>query len=164
MSDVRIVELTVPGRIQFRDLAVRVIMESCALVTKDTAAADKASASDAQELPGDAYEFANQFTIELTSAFSEVYNNITLHGYTAETNGAICIRIRIGQDHLIVEIADTGKSFDIASVPLPEVLPTGGMGIHIARKMLDDLKYESGSPNRWRLVKYMKTAGRGPRL
>ena len=32
-------------------------------------------------------------------------------------------------------------------------LPEGGMGIHIAKTMLDEVTYEPGPPNKWRLCK-----------
>jgi hypothetical protein len=31
--------------------------------------------------------------------------------------------------------------------------PEGGMGIHIAKTMLDEISYEPGPPNLWRLMK-----------
>ena len=56
-------------------------------------------------------------------------------------------------------VKDHGKPFDIDGVaPLPaeldeESLPEGGMGIHIAKTMLDEMTYEPGPPNLWRLLK-----------
>ncbi|GAB4514267.1 MAG: hypothetical protein Tsb0020_32740 [Haliangiales bacterium] len=106
----------------------------------------------------ESFELGNAFTSEFVSAFSEIYNNIPIHAYQrgqSGAGGAIELSATIGSDHLIVDLIDTGKSFDIKAVPLPEHLPTGGMGIHIARSMLDDLDYRPGPPNHWRLVKYL---------
>lgn len=165
MSDVHDIELTVPGLLQFRDVALRVIMESCKLVGKLDAEpgmmGSNGSARDSRvrAAPGlplsDRYEFEDRFTLEFASAFSEIYNNIPIHAYEGGGKGNIEFKIRIGRDHLIVDITDTGKSFDLDSVPAPEEIAMGGMGIHIARSMLDELEYRSGPPNRWRLVKYM---------
>lgn len=161
MSEARVVELTVPGSLAFRDLALRVVMESCRLFGKsDTLFDAKARAGQAgnkrKELPeADGYELADTFTAEFVSAFSEIYNNISIHAYEGGNDaGDIELRIAITRDHLTVEISDSGKSFDIHAVPLPESLPTSGMGIHIARSMLDELVYEPGPPNHWRLTKY----------
>ena len=60
---------------------------------------------------------------------------------------------------LVIEVKDHGRPFDIEGVPpLPSELdeaslPEGGMGIHIAKTMLDEMTYEPGPPNRWRLCK-----------
>jgi anti-sigma regulatory factor (Ser/Thr protein kinase) len=94
--------------------------------------------------------------MEFTSAFSEIYNNIPIHAYEGKGKGTIEFTIHIGVDHLMVDVVDTGKSFDIDTVPPPDEFPMSGMGIHIARTMLDDLEYIAGPPNRWRLVKYLE--------
>ena len=60
---------------------------------------------------------------------------------------------------LVIEVRDQGHPFDIDGVaPLPQeldeaTLPEGGMGIHIAKTMLDEMTYEPGPPNLWRLRK-----------
>ena len=66
----------------------------------------------------------------------------------------------------MIEIKDHGVPFDIAGIaPLPELLdehtlPEGGMGIHIAKTMLDEVIYEPGTPNLWRLRKLLAPAVR----
>ncbi|WP_428261896.1 ATP-binding protein [Haliangium sp.] len=160
MAGARIVELTIPGTLAFRDLAIRVVMESCKLVGRDTSGADMLATDNGKVEPSsisyeDGYELRNSFTSEFISAFSEIYNNIPIHAYQRAERGNISIRVTIGADSLTVDITDTGQSFDIQSVPLPDSLPTSGMGIHIARSMLDDLRYEPGPPNHWHLTKYL---------
>lgn len=158
MSDDRVVELTIPALLAFRDLAVRVVMESCKLVGRFSGTGKDGSGTNGQGMPDGRFELSDGFMAEFVSAFSEIYNNIPIHAYAGMENGMIEIEIRIGEDHITANILDTGKSFDIESVPLPETLPTGGMGIHIARSMLDELVYESGPPNRWKLTKYIRPA------
>jgi anti-sigma regulatory factor (Ser/Thr protein kinase) len=165
MSDARTIELRVPGLLQFRDVALRVVMEACKLVGKRQAAAlaGKGDESPGTEMPlPSSYDFHDQFTLEFTSAFSEIYNNIPIHAYEGKGGGTIEFIIHIGADHLMVDIVDTGKCFDIDTIPLPDELPMSGMGIHIARTMLDDLEYVAGPPNRWRLVKYMERPQESP--
>jgi serine/threonine-protein kinase RsbW len=165
MPEARVVELTVPGSLAFRDLALRVVMESCRLFERSDALFDTTTraghvAINRKDLPAqEGYELGDTFTAEFVSAFSEIYNNIPIHAYEGEDEGgSIRLRIAITRDHLTVEITDTGKSFDIHAVPLPENLPTSGMGLHIARSMLDELVYEPGPPNHWRLTKYAPSA------
>lgn len=156
MSDDRVVELTIPALLAFRDLAVRVVMESCRLVGRFPGTSKDGAGTNGQGMPDGRFELGDGFMAEFVSAFSEIYNNIPIHAYAGMETGMIEIEIRIGEDHITASILDTGKSFDIESVPLPETLPTGGMGIHIARSMLDELIYEAGPPNRWRLTKYIR--------
>jgi anti-sigma regulatory factor (Ser/Thr protein kinase) len=164
MPEARVVELTVPGSLVFRDLALWVVMESCKLFGKSEALFDTKTRSGQavkrKALPAeDGFDLADPFTVEFVSAFSEIYNNIPIHAYAGgDDQELIQLRIAIARDHLTVELTDTGKSFDIQAVPLPESLPTGGMGIHIARSMLDELVYEPGPPNHWRLTKYAPSA------
>lgn len=166
MSDARVVELTVPGSLAFRDLALRVVMEACKLLgarqtVHDQPHHDQAEAANGTRqhvLPGAGFELGDIFTAEFVSAFSEIYNNIPIHAYAGTSGGQIELRIVIAEDRITVELTDMGKSFDIHAVPLPESLPTGGMGIHIARSMLDELIYEPGPPNHWRLTKFIPSA------
>lgn len=170
MSDDLIVELTIPALLAFRDLAVRVVMESCKLVgqkgtqqdiekglKKSTASGDQTGTGD-ESMPDARFELSDTFMAEFVSAFSEIYNNIPIHAYQGMEGGELELKIHIGEDHISASIIDTGRSFDIESVPLPNELPTGGMGIHIARSMVDELAYEPGPPNRWKLTKYIRSS------
>lgn len=164
MSGAVVIQLSLPGRLQFCDVARRVIMESCKLVgavDDEELAGSSPSSLPSAGLSGglsDRYEFEDRFTLEFISAFSEIYNNIALHAYDGMAHGTIDFKVHIGSDRLIVEMSDMGKTFDIDAVPVPDELPTGGMGIYIARTMLDELEYQPGPPNRWRLAKYMASA------
>ena len=155
MSGVAVIQLSLPGSLQFCDVARRVVMESCKLV--GSVDDDELSRSSPSSL-SDRYEFEDRFTLEFISAFSEIFNNIALHAYADIPHGTIEFSVHIGSDQLIVEMSDTGKTFDIDAVPVPDELPTGGMGIYIARTMLDELEYQPGPPNRWRLAKYVASA------
>ena len=60
---------------------------------------------------------------------------------------------------IVIELKDHGRPFAMEEVPaLPgdldaDTLPEGGMGIHIAKTMLDEVTYEPGPPNLWSLCK-----------
>ena len=140
-----------PASLQFRDVAVHTLTAAAHLVGKDK---NRPGATDASLL-----DLRRNFDGEFISAFSEIFNNITIHAYKGKSDGEGEIKIEIapGSDHLLVVISDMGESFDIESVPVPELesLPEGGMGIHIARSCLDELVYTPGPPNQWRLTKYL---------
>jgi anti-sigma regulatory factor (Ser/Thr protein kinase) len=144
------IRLTVPGTLRFRDLAVRVVAEAARLVS-----------SSAYRDPSDVldHDVTDPFDTAVVSAFAEIFNNIAIHAYERHDRGDIDITITPRADELVIELEDTGRSFDIDAVaPLPteltaDSLPEGGMGIHIARTMLDECTYEPGPPNLWRLCK-----------
>lgn len=150
------IRLQVPGTLAYRDVAVRVVAEACRLV----GSGDGPATVDR----GRAYDLSRPFDAAFVSAFAEIFNNIAIHAYGDGRAGSIELEVSVehaaGGDALAVEILDRGAPFDIDAVPPPplDALPEGGMGIHIARTMLDLVDYEPGPPNRWRLRKVLATA------
>lgn len=140
---------------QYRPLAVRVVAEAARLVSQS-----------AQRDPDDplSHDVRDPFDTAVVSAFMEIYNNVAIHAYKHSAGGNIELAITANADELIIEIKDHGKPFDIGAVaPLPtemdvDSLPEGGMGIHIAKTMLDEMTYEPGPPNLWRLSKRLPKA------
>lgn len=144
------IRLQVPGTLAYREVAVRVVAEVCQLV----APPDR----DGAPLPiirKPGYDLSRPFDAAFVSAFAEIFNNIAIHAYGAGRSGPIDLELTVDGDRLIVDIHDRGAPFDLAAVPAPalDALPEGGMGIHIARTMLDEVTYQPGPPNHWRLVK-----------
>lgn len=144
------IRLTVPGTLRYRDVAVRIVAEAARLVS-----------CSSQRLPNDPldHDVRDPFDTAVVSAFMEIYNNVAIHAYQRKGGGSIEIAITPGERELIIELKDHGDPFDIDEVaPLPtdldvDTLPEGGMGIHIAKTMLDEITYEPGPPNLWRLCK-----------
>src|SRR5688500_4154275 len=144
------IRLIVPGTLRYRALAVRVVAEAARLV----------SCSDQRD-PDDplSNDVRHPFDTAVVSAFMEIFNNVVIHAYRRKGGGQIDIAITPTERDLIIEVRDQGHPFDIDGVaPLPveldeESLPEGGMGIHIAKTMLDEMTYEPGPPNLWRLRK-----------
>lgn len=103
-----------------------------------------------------AFQVQHPFDTAFVSAFMEIYNNIALHAYSGSSGGgAIEVTATVTAAALAIEIRDTGSVFDLSAVPIPALdeLPEGGMGLHIARTMLDEMSYHPGPPNVWRLSK-----------
>ena len=144
------IRLTVPGTLRYRDLAVRIVAEAARLVS--------CSSHRNPNVLLD-HDVRDPFDTAVVSAFAEIFNNVAIHAYKRKGGGVIEIVITPGERELIIELTDTGSSFDIDEVaPLPtdldvHNLPEGGMGIHIAKTMLDEVTYEPGPPNLWRLCK-----------
>jgi hypothetical protein len=138
VADSSTIVITMPASLQFRDVAIRTLSAASHLIGADE---NVGSATDGTQI-----DLRRGFDAEFISAFSQ---------------GEVKIEISPGDNHLLVTIEDSGKSFDIDSVTPPELesLPEGGMGIHIARSCLDELAYTPGPPNLWRLTKYLTKDG-----
>ena len=143
------IRLIVPGTLEHRDLAVRVVAEACRLVSGDKAARSDGDSVDV------GYDLRHPFDAAFVSAFAEIFNNIAIHAYARKGGGEVELTIHADAEQLVVDVIDHGRPFDIDQVPEPELdeLPEGGMGIHIARTMLDQIDYHPGPPNRWHLRK-----------
>ena len=156
MADRRLIRLTVPAELEFRELALRLVAEACRLV-RGHSGAPVPLASGSQN-----FDLSDRFSAEMVSAVSEIFNNISIHSYGGGA-GELVIEMELAGDQLLVQISDEGVAFDPASVPSPELeqLPEGGMGIHIASACVDELDYTPGPPNVWRMRKaFSKTRKR----
>ena len=151
------IRLSVPGTLRYRDLAVRIVAEAARLVS-----------CSAQRAPNDPldHDVRDPFDTAVVSAFAEIFNNVAIHAYERNGGGSIEITITPGKSEIVIEVKDQGQPFDIDNVaPLPseldaDALPEGGMGIHIAKTMLDEVTYEPGPPNLWRLCKRLPGGAR----
>lgn len=144
------IRLTVPGTLRYRPIAVRVVAEAARLVSEST----RVDPNDPLVL-----DVRDPFDTAVVSAFMEIYNNIAIHAYQRREGGMIELSLTPTDRELLIELRDNGRPFDLNGVaPVPsdlddDSLPEGGMGIHIAKTMLDEMTYEPGPPNTWRLRK-----------
>jgi serine/threonine-protein kinase RsbW len=105
----------------------------------------------------------------LVQAVDESATNVIVHGYRLAP-GEIEIEARRDGDDLVVLLRDRAPRFDPTTVPAPDLhRPTrgrraGGMGIHLARALCDEVRYRAmpGGGNELALVQH---AGddKGPR-
>ena len=145
------IRLCVPGTLEYRDIALRVVSAASKLVHANSDSATPASRKAAED-----------FDAQVVSAFGEAFNNIAIHGYVDGRAGDVDIEIDVTGSELRICVRDTGKSFDPSGVPPPEELPERGMGIFIIRSFMDDVTYEvgsAGSPNVLRIMKQWTGAG-----
>jgi len=79
-------------------------------------------------------------------AIEEACVNIIKYAYGGE-GGIIAISSELQNDDLVITITDKGKPFDHTSIPLPDLesdihkREIGGLGIHVMRKLMDNVKY-----------------------
>jgi serine phosphatase RsbU (regulator of sigma subunit)/anti-sigma regulatory factor (Ser/Thr protein kinase) len=89
----------------------------------------------------------------LVLAVDEIATNVIVHGYEeAGLKGDISIETARHEDSLVIQLADTGKSYDPHAHPEPDDVglfkglgdrPIGGLGIMLAKDGVDDLQYQS---------------------
>ena len=152
-----VIRLTLPADLRFRDVAVRLVAEACRMIVRPRV---PQSTPVSAATSGTQLDLSDRFSAEMVSAVSEIFNNIAIHGFADRPIGDIAIEMKVGRDHLAIEIRDHGAAFDLSQVPKPELdkLPEGGMGIHIAKACVDELDYTPGPPNVWRMTKYTSSA------
>lgn len=92
-------------------------------------------------------------------AAQEVCVNIVEHAYGPDHAGAridVTLTIEHAPDRMIVELEDTGRSFDPAAIAAPNLdgAQVHGYGLFLMRTLMDDVIYTpQAAGNRWRLSK-----------
>ncbi len=135
------IRLQVPSRLEYRDLAIRMVASACKLVPNG----------------------GDEFYDEVISAFGEAFNNVVFHSYGGEA-GQLEIEIEPAEDRLTIRLKDYGKTFDVMALPNPNLdsLPESGLGVFILRSFMDDVTYSGGSPNVLSMTKFLRADKRTP--
>jgi serine/threonine-protein kinase RsbW len=143
--------LRVPAALAYRELASRTV----AAVAKLSQGGPSGPGSSA----------TRRFTNELLSAVGEAFNNIVIHAYAHTEPGAVEIELTWSPEQVVVEVRDTGASFDFDAVPLPdlEAPQEKGMGVFIIRSFVDEAEYRAGCPNVLVLTKRSVIGDRSPK-
>lgn len=85
---------------------------------------------------------------DLVLAANELATNVAQHGYRGQP-GSLLVQLRVVGDAVEVRIDDTAPPFDPTSAPAPDVTAPlerrapGGLGIHMVRRMTDELRYRA---------------------
>jgi serine/threonine-protein kinase RsbW len=137
---VSLIRLHVPGSLDFRNLALRVVEAACKLVTAGS------------------QEERTTFDDQVISAFGEAFNNAAIHSYRGRPVGTVEIEIDVQADRITLRIADYGKSFDPTQVAEPDLdaLPESGLGLFIMRSFMDTVFYQAGAPNVLSMTKHLQ--------
>lgn len=135
-----LIRLVVPGLLEYRDIAIRVVQSGTRLL---------------QPITGqDTRVLDDEFITQVVSAVSEAFNNLAIHGYRAQSGGSIELALSAEPDFLKLCIVDWAPPFDPANyADPPEELPERGMGLFIIRSFMDSLVYRAGPPNELTLKK-----------
>lgn len=91
--------------------------------------------------------FSMKKILEVQLAVEEACTNVINHGYEGG-EGSIRITSEAQSDHLVMTLEDEGPQFDPTTVGEPSLTgdvderDVGGMGVHLIRSFVEDLKYE----------------------
>jgi serine/threonine-protein kinase RsbW len=145
------VRLSIPGSLEYRDLAIRVVAAACKLVRGREAVDDDARAD---------------FDNHVVSAFGEAFNNAAIHAYRGRSPGALEIEIDVGPREITLRLVDHGAGFDPLAVAEPDLdsLPESGLGLFIMRSFMDAVSYQTGdgeNPNVLSMTKRIPDAQEG---
>ena len=96
----------------------------------------------------------------LQLAAHEACANIIDHAYAGDLERRILVTLTLGgrPRRLVIELHDTGYSFDLAAVPEPnlEEAHDHGYGLFLMRSLMDEVTYTSRPEgNHWALVKHL---------
>ncbi len=89
---------------------------------------------------------------DVIQAVDESVTNTIEHGYGGGP-GIVEVEVRVQPGTLVVQLRDHAPPFDPTSVPTPDLdlplgsRPLGGMGVHLARELTDEMRY--GCPAGW---------------
>ena len=118
-----------------------------------------ARALDAIEAAAQEWGIATRPLFQIQLAVDEAISNIVNHGYSGK-GGDIILRLGVEGHDVWVEIRDRGIPFDPTASPEPrlngelETRARGGMGIHLMRQAVDEMRYwRVGEMNILRMVK-----------
>ncbi len=90
----------------------------------------------------------SEMVFRLTLVLEEIITNVISYGYEDEMEHEISVRISWQIPEMKIEVEDDGHPFNPLEVPPPDLgMPlaerqVGGLGIHLVREMMDELKYE----------------------
>ena len=85
---------------------------------------------------------------QINLALEELFTNIVSYGYQNGADHWIKIAISHENGAVVIRIEDTGIPFDPFSVESPDTIgdiencPVGGLGIHLIKKLMDEILYE----------------------
>jgi phosphoserine phosphatase RsbU/P len=94
------------------------------------------------------HQLSAETSHDVRVALDEILTNIVSYAYADGQEHSIVTRFSLNQGKLTIEVEDDGKPFNPLSAPEPdteqllEERPIGGLGIHLVRKLLDELEYQ----------------------
>ena len=97
---------------------------------------------------GQKFGFSKKLIFEINLALDELFTNIISYGFQDDKDHVITVTLTPENDQLCLCIEDDGKPFNPIEFESPDVACSveeckiGGLGIHIMKKLMDEICYE----------------------
>jgi anti-sigma regulatory factor (Ser/Thr protein kinase) len=118
-------------------------------LTLDSSLAEVATLAKAIERFAATHALPLETWSAINLALEELVTNIILHGYQGQPGRVIRVEIMLRPGVLELSVEDSASPFNPLLAPEPDLtLPLhqrvpGGLGVHLVRKMMDHLEYQS---------------------
>lgn len=95
----------------------------------------------------DLYPSPEKVIKDIRLACEEIFLNIVEYAYSSD-NGCVEVSCEIENGDVLITMRDCGRPFNPLDVEEPDVMlaiderGVGGLGIYIAKKIMDDIKYK----------------------
>ena len=113
---------------------------------------------------GKKFGFSKKLIFEINLALDELFTNIISYGFKDDEEHVIKVTLTPQNDELCLCIEDDGKPFNPIDFETPDVscsvenCKIGGLGIHIMKKLMDEVCYQRcGDKNVLNLKKKLET-------
>ena len=97
---------------------------------------------------GESFGMSKKLIFEMNLALDELFTNIISYGFKDEKEHIIKIEIKAENNALLMRIEDDGIPFDPEIAEEPDLecrieeCKIGGLGIHLIKKLMDEISYE----------------------
>ena len=97
---------------------------------------------------GNAMKLPQKCLFEINLGLDELFTNIISYGFEDEIDHQIKFSLAKDKKTLVVKVEDDGKPFNPLEAAVPEVsqdldtINIGGLGIHLVKKVMDDIDYQ----------------------
>ena len=97
---------------------------------------------------GKSIGLSDKSVFEINLALDELFTNIISYGFQDQQEHTIKIKISVDENHLHMKIEDDGIPFNPLAAEPPdfqcgiEECQIGGLGIHLIKKLMDDVQYQ----------------------
>jgi len=110
--------------------------------------------------------FDKRDLMQLEMAVDEACANVIEHAYGSDNTREVTIKAVLDAESVEIRIIDTGKGFEPNKVPQEDLdklisqRATGGLGMRIMNRVMDEVQYEMipGQKNVLRMVKRLRKA------
>ena len=114
---------------------------------------------------GKMMELSKKCLFEINLGLDELFTNIISYGFKDQSEHQVKFTFAKVKDTLVVKVEDDGVPFNPLEVASPNIsqdldsINIGGMGIHLVKKMMDDIDYRRDEgKNKLILTKCIDTA------